>query len=73
MEKVFFMAVVVCIAFQRWVWLWVRGFASRFYMLVSCSGIISSDDDRLAGRYQKPARLAGRQANRRQSPIYRHC
>ena len=41
--------------------------------LVPCSGVISADDDRLAGRYQKPAQPVGRQANRRQSPISRHC
>ena len=73
MEKIFVMGVVVPIAWQQQVWLWARGIASRFYMLVSCSGIISSDGDRLAGRYQKPAQPVGRQANHQQSPISRHC
>jgi hypothetical protein len=73
MEQIFVMGVVVSIACQQRVRLWVRGFTNRFYMLVSCSGIISSDDDRLAGRYQKPAQPVGRQANHQQSPISRHC
>jgi hypothetical protein len=73
MEQIFVMGVVVSIACQQRVRLWARGFNNRFYMLVSCSGIISSDDDRLAGRYQKPAQPVGRQANHQQSPISRHC
>ena len=35
MEQIFVMAVVVSIAWRQRLRLWARGFANRFYMLVS--------------------------------------